>query len=116
MIEQSCLCCPTDIQGAGNMSTCPVKDLLDLIPIGNFLKVERLHRGTCDDHTIELLLPHHLEITIEHHHVLNRGVFGCMATKFHKTDLQLQGGIGKQSDQIGLRRYLQGHQIKDGDA
>ena len=98
------------------MGTGPVEDFLDLIPIGHLLKVECLYRGSRDDHTVELLLAHHLKIAIEHHHVLYRRILGGMTAELHETDLQLQGGIGKQTDQIGLRRYLQGHQVQDDDA
>ena len=56
-----------------------------------------------------------VEILIEHHHVLHGRVLGRMASEFHKADFHLQRCVREQTHEVGLRGYLQRHQIEHHD-
>ena len=116
MVIESCLGCPADIHGGGDVGTCPLEDGGNLLPVGHFLKGIVLYGCTGDNHTIKLLMFHLLEIAVEHHHVLYRSVLGRMALELHKTDVQLQWGVREHTHEIGLSSYLQGHEVEDSDA
>ena len=45
--------------------------------------------------------------------MLYRRILGRMTLQFHKTDLQLKGGIGEQTDEVCLCCDLQRHQVQD---
>ena len=102
MIIQACLSRPADIKRTGDMGTGPIEDIGNLIPVVHLFKIKRLYRCTCDDHTIKLLIAHRFEVAVEHHHVFDRRILGGMTTQFHETDLQLQGGVRKETDQVRL--------------
>ena len=47
--------------------------------------------------------------------MLDGGVLGSMALQFHEVHLYLQWCVGEQSDEIGLRCYLQRHEVEHYD-
>ena len=95
------------------MGTGPGKDIGNLIPVAHLLVLELFDGSPGDDHAIELLGTHLLELTVEHHHVLNGCILGSMALELHKTDVELKGGVGEQTDQVCLCGNLQRHQVED---
>ena len=95
------------------MGAGPSENARNLIPIGHFFELVGFNRSSRHYHSIELLMTHSLKITIEHHHVLNRRILGGMTLELHETDIQLQWGVGQQTDQVCLCGYLQGHEIQD---
>jgi hypothetical protein len=36
-----------------------------------------------------------------------------MALKLHETDVNLQGSVGQQTDEVGLGGYLQRHEVEN---
>ena len=71
---QTCLSRPADIHRRCNVRATPVEYLRDLVPVVHLLKLHVLHRRTRDYHTVEFLVLQFVEIAVEHHHVLYRGV------------------------------------------
>ena len=98
------------------MRTRPREDLRNLTPIADILKFKLFNGGTGDDHTIEFLIPHLGKVAIEHHHMFDGRILRCMALQLHKADFQLQGRVGKQTNQIRLCGNLQRHQIQNHDS
>ena len=92
MIEAS-LRSPADIERTGDVGAGPVEDIHYLVPIGHLLIIHGLHRRTCDNHTVELLMAHRLKVAIEHHHVFYGRILRRMTLKLHKIDIQLQRGV-----------------------
>ena len=86
---QSCLCCPADIKCRSDMCTCPVEDILNLVPIAHILKFEMLHRCTRNNHSVELFIPHTFEIAIKRLHMFDRRILRSMTFQFHEADLNL---------------------------
>ena len=94
------------------MRTGPAEYFRDLFPVVDLLKLQMFHGSTGNNHTVKLFIAHQFEVTVKCFHVLNGSILGSMALQFHETDLNLQGRIGEQTDQVGLRGYFNGHQIQ----
>ena len=101
-VIKSSLRTPADIERRGNVGTCPIEYLGDFVPILHILILHGLNRCPRNNHAIKLLLGKFVEILIEHHHVLNRCILGCMTLELHETHLYLQRGIREQTHQVGL--------------
>jgi len=56
---------PTDVEAAVHVGLRPVEDPAQLIPVGDLLERQRLHRRAGDDETVEALVPDVLPVTIE---------------------------------------------------
>ena len=93
------------------MSVSPVENLRKLAPVGYVLEGHLLHRSPRDNHSVELFVPHLVEIAVEHHHVFYGSVLRSVALELHKTNLELQGSVREQPHEVGFGRYLQRHQI-----
>ena len=94
------------------MSACPVKNLLEFIPVRHLLKLHLLQRSTGHNKSVKLLVSHALKSLIEHLHVLHRGVLGSMAAQLHQLELNLQRRVGEQTYQVRLSSNLDGHQVE----
>ena len=113
IIVESGLGSPADVERALHVGLCPVEDGLHLVPVGDVLEGELLYGGARDNHTVELLRLQHLEVLIEHHHVLYGRILRGVAFQLHKRDVKLQGRIRQQSYEVGFGRNLQRHQVQD---
>ena len=116
VVVESRLCRPTDVKRTGDVGFHPLENLGHLIPIRHLFVSELFDGGAGDDHAVELLFLEDVEILVEHHHVLDGRILGGVALEFHKTYLQLQGRIGEQPHQVGLRGNLERHEVEDDDA
>mgnify|MGYP003200389079 CR=1 FL=1 len=94
---------PADVEGGSDMGACPIIHL--------FI-VKMFYRRAGDNHTIELLLLHQLEITVESFHVLHRRILRRVPLHFHERDLDLQRRVGQQPDEVGLCRNFQRHEVQ----
>ena len=103
---------PADVEGGSDMGACPIKNFLDFIPIIHLFIVKMFYRRAGDNHTIELLLLHQLEITVESFHVLHRRILRRVPLHFHERDLDLQRRVGQQPDEVGLCRNFQRHEVQ----
>ena len=56
----------------------PVKDLRQLIPIGDLMEWQMLDRRACDDQPVEFLVLHLGKSLIELFHMLGGGILGLM--------------------------------------
>ncbi len=97
---------PTEVERALDIAAGPIEDAVDFPPIVYILIGNGLNGGSGDDHAIELMLHQQLRILVEHHHVLHGGILRRMALELHEIDLHLQRGVGQQTDEVGLGRYL----------
>ena len=116
MIIKSRLGSPANIECAGDMGACPTEDAAYLLPVSDLLIIEMLHRSTRDDHSVELLIGHLLKVPIECPHVLHGGVLAGMSLDLHEVDVQLEWGVGEETDEVCLGGNLQRHQIEYHDA
>ena len=48
--------------------------------------------------------------------MLDGRILRSVALQLHKADVELQRRVGKQTDKIGFRRYLQRHEVEDDNA
>ena len=94
------------------MGAGPVKNLLELIPVRNLLKLHLLQRGTGHNESVKLLVTHALKSLIEYLHMLYWGILGGMAAQFHQLELNLQRRVGEQTYQVCLCGNLDGHQVE----
>ena len=103
---------PADVQRRRNVGAGPTQYAAHLVPIGHLFVVVCLHGGSGHYHAVKLLACHILEVAVEHHHVLYRGVLRRVALQLHEAHLQLQGGVRQQPHEVGLGGYLQRHEIQ----
>ncbi len=116
MVVEACLCRPADVEGGGDVGARPVEYLGDFAPVVDFLEGHLLYGGAGDDHAVVPLVAHLVEVGVEGLHVLDGGVLRGVALDLHEGDFDLQGGVGKKPDEVGLGGDLQGHQVQDDDA
>ena len=74
MVVESGLRRPADIKRGRNVRTRPIEYFGYLVPVGHFLKVHLLHRGSGNNHTVVLLVTHLVEIRIESFHMFYRSI------------------------------------------
>ena len=65
-----------------------------------------------NDHAVELLVSHQLEVTIEGLQVLDGRILARVGLHLHEMDVQLQGSVGQETDEVRLRCNLQRHQVE----
>ena len=106
---------PADIERRSDVRACPVENGLKFAPVVHALKIEVLHRRARDNHPVELLAPHQVEVAVERLHVLYRRVLRGVALQLHKAHLYLQRRVGEQADEVGLGGNLNRHQVEDDD-
>ena len=87
----------------------PIENLHDFVPVGHLLVVEVLDRCSSDDHTVIPLLLDCLKVLVEGHHMLYGCVLGGMALDLQQIHFDLQGRVGEQTDEVGLRCDFKGH-------
>ena len=75
-----------------------------------------LHRCSRDDESVELLVPHLLEVAIEGPHVFDGRVLACVCLDLHQVYFKLKGAVGEQPDEVGLCGDFQRHEVEDGNA
>ena len=98
------------------MRACPVEYLRHLRPVAHLLVGQMLHRSAGDNHAVETLVAHQLEILVERPHVFDGRILGRVAAEFHEREFDLQRCVRQQAHHVGLRRYLQRHEVEDDDA
>ena len=98
------------------MRASPVEDIRQLVPIGYIFILNLFHRSTRDNHAVILMMAHLLEISVECAHVLHRRVLRGVALDLHQRQFDLKRRVGKQTNQVGFRSNLQGHQVQYGNA
>src|SRR5574344_1864498 len=81
---QACKCRPTHINGAGHVTVCPIKYLLQLLPVGHLLVADEFQRCSRHDEPVVLLLLHLLKVAVECHHVLDGCILACVRLDFHE--------------------------------
>ena len=95
------------------MRARPREDFGNLSPVADLLVLQLLDRSTRNNHAVVLLIAHLLEVTIEHHHVLDGRILGRMTLQLHEAHLQLQRGVRQETDKVCLCRYLQRHEVEN---
>ena len=98
------------------MRPCPAEDVGHFVPVVYLLEVEMLDGRSGDDHAVELLVAHRLEVAIESLHVLDGRVLARMRLDLHEVYFELQRAVGEQADEVCLGRYLQRHEVEDSDS
>ena len=109
------LCRPADVKGRSDVRTRPIEYILYLAPVVHVFEIEMLHRCAGDNHPVELLVAHQVEVTVKRLHMLDGRVLRGMALQFHKAHLYLEGRVREQPYQVGLGSNLYRHQVEDDD-
>ena len=102
---------PANMEGAIYIGLCPIHDPAKLVPVVHFLKGHLLHRRAGDDHTVVFPVLYLIKGVVELVHVTFRGVLGSMTAYLQKVHIHLQWRVAQQTQQLGLRVDLGGHQI-----
>ena len=105
------LCRPADMQCAGHMGLRPVEDLTGLLPVIHLLEGNILHRGTCDDHAVEVPVSDLIQGSIKLVQMAGGGVHRHMTLHIHKGHIDLQRCVGQCPQQLQLRILLDGHVV-----
>jgi hypothetical protein len=115
VVVKSCVCAPANVQRGVYVGLRPFHDLAKLVPIVYFFKGKILHGCAGDDHAVKLFVFDGGELGIKRVQMLLGSIFGAMGLGGHQANVHLQGGVGKQAKQLGLRHDLGGHQIQNCD-
>ena len=91
----------------------PLENLGNLGPIAHFLKRQMLYWCARNNHAVELLIAHSIEIFVKAHQVFNGRILRRMALQFHKAHLQLQGRVRKQAYKVRFGCYFQRHEVEN---
>ena len=91
----------------------PVHDLAEFGPVVHLFKVQVLHRRAGDDETVIVGILYGVEGGVEGFQVAAVHVLGAVAHGAQQFHLDLQGGVGKFPQELGLRDDLRGHQVQD---
>ena len=89
----------------------PIQDLAQFVPVIHLVKIHLFHRGTGDDHAVVVVVPNFGKLLIESIQVLLGGIFGGVGHGLQKIHLDLQRGIGKTPEDLGLGGDFGGHQV-----
>ena len=73
-VIKSGLCCPADIKCGSDMSTRPVKNGRDFVPISHLLVRHLLNGSAGHNHAVIRFIAHQVKIAIECFHVLHRRI------------------------------------------
>ena len=103
---------PADMEDRVHMAFGPIHDAAQFFPVLNLFEIHILHRSSCDDHSIEILMLYGAERLVERKHVLFRCIPGNMAFNLDKRQLDLQGCIAQETRKLCLSRYLRRHEIE----
>ena len=106
---------PADVEGGVDMALAPLHDPAQLRPVFHLLKGQVLHRRAGDDHAVVVVLLHVREVAVKGQHVLLGGVLGHVALGADELQLHLEGRVGQQAAELGLRGDLGGHQVQQQD-
>ena len=69
-----------------------------------------------DDEAVEVFLLHLVEEAVEGLHVLGWRVFADVRLQLHQVQFQRERTGGEQSDEVGFRLNLLGHEVEDGNS
>ena len=111
MIVETRLSAPANMESGVNVGFGPFHDLAQLIPVVYVGKIQILHRGTRDDHTVILPVLDLIKGGVEGGEVTGVGILRDMAESVQQLYLNLKRGVGEFTQQLGLRYDLGGHQI-----
>jgi hypothetical protein len=95
------------------VGACPVHQLDELGPVVDVLERQLLDRRAGDDEAVEALVAHLAERRVVLEQVLRRGVLRLVRLHVQELDLDLQGGVAEQAQQLRLGDHLRRHQVED---
>ena len=107
---------PADVERAGDVRAAPVEDFRQFVPVAHLFVFHLLKWCAGDDETVELLLSHFLEVAVEGPHVFHGRVLARVGLHLHQVNLQLEGRVGQDAHEVRFGRYLQRHQVQNGNA
>ena len=93
----------------------PGHDLAELVPVIDIGEVKIFNGSAGDNKTVELLVLHLIEGTVEGFHMLCADVDGDMGSDAEEGQFDLERGIGEKADDLVFRGDLGGHEVEDRD-
>ena len=108
MVKRS-LSSPAQENGRCHMGLWPVHDLGNFLPVINLFKLHLLHRCSCNDHSIKLLIFQFRKSLIKFVQMTPGSIFRLMGLNCHKAYINLQRSIGKRAKKLKLGFLFQWH-------
>ena len=113
---QGCLCAPADVHGGLDVGLRPIKNLLQLVPIGHFFERHQLHGGTGDHKPVEFLMRHIRKVAVEGEHVFGRCVFRRVRRHLDERHLDLQRIGTEKAGELCFGADFIRHQVEQTNA
>ena len=92
------------------------RDVFQFLPVMDVLKVDKAQGGPGDDQSIVTMVPDLIEGFVKGLEVFDGCILGGMVFWMYQVNLDLQGCIGKQSQQMGFCGMLDRHNVQDHNA
>ena len=102
MIMKSCLGTPADMQSRMDVVFAPFHNFAQFRPIGNFFKFQMLHRCSCDNHSVKVLVFNIRKGFIEFEKVVLWSILWIMGSGLHQFNIYLQRCIAEHSKKLAL--------------
>ena len=112
VVVETCLSAPADVHGAGDVGLGPFHHLTEFIPVFHFLKVQKFHGSSGDDHAVVVVFFDVVKGIVEGDEMLHGSVLWMMGSRDQQIQLHLNGCVSDKTCDLGLSLYFFGHQIE----
>lgn len=106
---------PADVERGEDMPVGVGHDVQQFLPVVHLFEGQMLHGSPGDDHAVEAAVADLAEGLVETLQMLQGRILGLMLRRAQQGDVDLQGRVAQQAQQLCLGGDLGGHEVDDHD-